>query len=151
LHGKLDAINAWTIRACPASLLHGLGFPNEQLQSPVCAFSVCRSELLLLDEPTNHLDLDAVIWLERWLKSYPGTLLLIWHERDFLDPIVDKILHIEQQTINEYTGNHSSFERQRPTKLVQQQSQYQLQKEKVEHLQSYIARIRALASKAKQA
>ena len=74
---------------------------------------VCRSDLLLLDEPTNHLDLDAVIWLERWLKSYPGTLVLISHDRDFLDPIVDKILHIEQQTLNEYTGNYSSFERQR--------------------------------------
>ena len=90
LHGKLDAIDAWTIRSRAASLLHGLGFSNEQLQSPVRDFSggwrmrlnlaqalVCRSDLLLLDEPTNHLDLDAVIWLERWLKSYPGTLVLI--------------------------------------------------------------------------
>ncbi|QLH63947.1 ABC transporter ATP-binding protein [Serratia symbiotica] len=164
LHGKLDAINAWAIRARAANLLHGLGFSNEQLQSPVCAFSggwrmrlnlaqalICRSGLLLLDEPTNHLDLDAVIWLERWLKSYSGTLLLISHDRDFLDPIVDKILHIEQQTINEYTGNYSSFERQRSNKLAQQQSQYQHQQEKVAHLQSYIARFRALASKAKQA
>ena len=164
LHGKLDAIDAWTIRARAASLLHGLGFSNEQLQSPVCAFSggwrmrlnlaqalLCRSDLLLLDEPTNHLDLDAVIWLERWLKSYPGTLVLISHDRDFLDPIVDKILHIEQQTINEYTGNYSSFERQRATKLAQQQSLYQTQQEKVAHLQSYIERFRAKATKAKQA
>ncbi len=96
LHGKLDAIDAWTIRSRAASLLHGLGFSNEQLQSPVRDFSggwrmrlnlaqalVCRSDLLLLDEPTNHLDLDAVIWLERWLKSYPGTLVLISHDRDF--------------------------------------------------------------------
>ncbi|WP_037389567.1 ATP-binding cassette domain-containing protein, partial [Serratia symbiotica] len=95
LHGKLDSINAWAIRARAANLLHGLGFSNEQLQSPVCAFSggwrmrlnlaqalICRSGLLLLDEPTNHLDLDAVIWLERWLKSYSGTLLLISHDRD---------------------------------------------------------------------
>ena len=147
-----------------ASLLHGLGFSNEQLQSPVRDFSggwrmrlnlaqalVCRSDLLLLDEPTNHLDLDAVIWLERWLKSYPGTLVLISHDRDFLDPIVDKILHIEQQTLNEYTGNYSSFERQRATKLAQQQSLYQHQQEKVAHLQSYIDRFRAKASKAKQA
>ncbi|CAI0972945.1 ABC transporter ATP-binding protein [Serratia ficaria] len=164
LHGKLDAIDAWTIRARAASLLHGLGFSNEQLQSPVRAFSggwrmrlnlaqalVCRSDLLLLDEPTNHLDLDAVIWLERWLKNYPGTLVLISHDRDFLDPIVDKILHIEQQAMNEYTGNYSSFERQRATKLAQQQSLYQHQQEKVAHLQSYIDRFRAQATKAKQA
>ncbi|MBS7521882.1 ABC transporter ATP-binding protein [Serratia ureilytica] len=164
LHGKLDTIDAWTIRSRAASLLHGLGFSNEQLQSPVRDFSggwrmrlnlaqalVCRSDLLLLDEPTNHLDLDAVIWLERWLKSYPGTLVLISHDRDFLDPIVDKILHIEQQTMNEYTGNYSSFERQRATKLAQQQSLYQHQQEKVAHLQSYIDRFRAQATKAKQA
>ncbi|MFC0227817.1 ABC transporter ATP-binding protein [Serratia aquatilis] len=164
LHGKLDAIDAWTIRARAASLLHGLGFSNEQLLNPVRAFSggwrmrlnlaqalVCRSDLLLLDEPTNHLDLDAVIWLERWLKNYPGTLVLISHDRDFLDPIVDKILHIENQTINEYTGNYSSFERQRVTKLAQQQSLYQSQQEKVAHLHSYIDRFRAKASKAKQA
>lgn len=164
LHGKLDALDAWTIRSRAASLLHGLGFSNEQLQSPVRAFSggwrmrlnlaqalVCRSDLLLLDEPTNHLDLDAVIWLERWLKSYPGTLVLISHDRDFLDPIVDKILHIENETINEYTGNYSSFEHQRVTKLAQQQSLYQSQQEKVAHLQSYIDRFRAQATKAKQA
>ncbi|CAI1879214.1 ABC transporter ATP-binding protein [Serratia proteamaculans] len=164
LHGKLDALDAWTIRSRAASLLHGLGFSNEQLLNPVRAFSggwrmrlnlaqalVCRSDLLLLDEPTNHLDLDAVIWLERWLKSYPGTLVLISHDRDFLDPIVDKILHIEQETINEYTGNYSSFERQRSTKLAQQQALYQNQQEKVAHLQSYIDRFRAQATKAKQA
>lgn len=164
LHGKLDAIDAWTIRSRAASLLHGLGFSNEQLLNPVRAFSggwrmrlnlaqalVCRSDLLLLDEPTNHLDLDAVIWLERWLKGYPGTLVLISHDRDFLDPIVDKILHIEQETINEYTGNYSSFERQRSTKLAQQQSLYLNQQEKVAHLQSYIDRFRAQATKAKQA
>lgn len=164
LHGKLDALDAWTIRSRAASLLHGLGFSNEQLLNPVRAFSggwrmrlnlaqalVCRSDLLLLDEPTNHLDLDAVIWLERWLKSYSGTLVLISHDRDFLDPIVDKILHIEQETINEYTGNYSSFERQRSTKLAQQQALYQNQQEKVAHLQSYIDRFRAQATKAKQA
>lgn len=164
LHGKLDALDAWTIRSRAASLLHGLGFSNEQLESPVRAFSggwrmrlnlaqalVCRSDLLLLDEPTNHLDLDAVIWLERWLKSYPGTLVLISHDRDFLDPIVDKILHIENEAINEYTGNYSSFEHQRVTKLAQQQSLYQSQQEKVAHLQSYIDRFRAQATKAKQA
>lgn len=164
VHGKLDAIQAWTIQARASSLLHGLGFSQSQLQQPVKDFSggwrmrlnlaqalICRSDLLLLDEPTNHLDLDAVIWLEKWLKGYPGTLILISHDRDFLDPIVDKILHIEQQSLNEYTGNYSSFERQRATKLAQQQSLYQSQQEKVAHLQSYIDRFRAKASKAKQA
>jgi ATP-binding cassette subfamily F protein 3 len=164
VHGKLDAIQAWTIPARAASLLSGLGFSQSQLQQPVKSFSggwrmrlnlaqalICRSDLLLLDEPTNHLDLDAVIWLEKWLKSYTGTLVLISHDRDFLDPIVDKILHIEQQALNEYTGNYSSFERQRATKLAQQQSLFESQQEKVAHLQSYIDRFRAQATKAKQA
>ena len=137
VHGKLDAIDAWTIRSRAASLLHGLGFSNEQLERPVSDFSggwrmrlnlaqalICRSDLLLLDEPTNHLDLDAVIWLEKWLKGYTGTLILISHDRDFLDPIVDKIIHIEQQTMFEYTGNYSSFEIQRATRLSQQQALY---------------------------
>lgn len=164
VHGQLDAIQAWTIYPRASSLLHGLGFSQEQLQQPVSAFSggwrmrlnlaqalLCRSDLLLLDEPTNHLDLDAVIWLEKWLKSYTGTLILISHDRDFLDPIADKILHIEQQQMNEYTGNYSSFERQRVTKLSQQQALFQSQQEKVAHLQSYIDRFKAQATKAKQA
>lgn len=164
LHGKLDAIQAWTIRPRAASLLHGLGFSQSQLQEPVKSFSggwrmrlnlaqalLCRSDLLLLDEPTNHLDLDAVIWLERWLKSYQGTLILISHDRDFLDPIVDKILHIEQEQLFEYTGNYSSFELQRATKLSQQQALYESQQAKVAHLQHYIDRFRAKATKAKQA
>ena len=164
VHGKLDAIDAWTIRSRAASLLHGLGFSNEQLERPVSDFSggwrmrlnlaqalICRSDLLLLDEPTNHLDLDAVIWLEKWLKSYQGTLILISHDRDFLDPVVDKIIHIEQQTMFEYTGNYSSFERQRATRLAQQQSMYESQQQRVAHLQSFIDRFKAKASKAKQA
>ncbi|KAF6664102.1 ABC transporter ATP-binding protein [Pantoea sp. EKM101V] len=164
LHGKLDAVQAWSIHARAASLLHGLGFSQEQLQRPVSDFSggwrmrlnlaqalICRSDLLLLDEPTNHLDLDAVIWLERWLKSYEGTLILISHDRDFLDPVVDKIIHIEQESMFEYTGNYTSFERQRVAKLAQQQSLYESQQEKVAHLHSYIDRFRAKASKAKQA
>ena len=164
LHGKLDAIQAWTIQPRAASLLNGLGFSQEQLQYPVSDFSggwrmrlnlaqalICRSDLLLLDEPTNHLDLDAVIWLERWLNSYQGTLILISHDRDFLDPVVDKILHIEQQSMFEYTGNYSSFEIQRATKLAQQQSMFENQQQKVAHLQSFIDRFKAKASKAKQA
>ncbi|MCW0313421.1 putative ABC transporter ATP-binding protein YheS [Pantoea ananatis] len=164
VHAKLDTIQAWTIQSRASSLLHGLGFSQEQLQRPVSDFSggwrmrlnlaqalLCRSDLLLLDEPTNHLDLDAVIWLERWLKSYEGTLILISHDRDFLDPVVDKVIHIEQQTMMEYTGNYSSFERQRGAKLAQQQALYQSQQEKVAHLQKYIDRFRAQATKAKQA
>ncbi|MDX7986264.1 ABC transporter ATP-binding protein [Xenorhabdus sp. 12] len=164
IHGLLDAIQAWTIRSKASSLLHGLGFSQAQLEQPVSTFSggwrmrlnlaqalICRSDLLLLDEPTNHLDLDAVIWLEKWLKNYTGTLILISHDRDFLDPIIDKVLHIEQQSLYEYTGNYSSFERQRAAKLAQQQALYQSQQEKVAHLQSYIDRFRAKASKAKQA
>ncbi|SFN44133.1 ATP-binding cassette, subfamily F, member 3 [Izhakiella capsodis] len=164
IHGQLDAINAWSIQARAASLLSGLGFLQDQITQPVSAFSggwrmrlnlaqalLCRSDLLLLDEPTNHLDLDAVIWLERWLKSYSGTLILISHDRDFLDPVVNKILHIEQQNLFEYTGNYSSFEIQRATKLAQQQAMFESQQQKVAHLQSYIDRFRAKASKAKQA
>ncbi|CAK9886516.1 MAG: putative ABC transporter ATP-binding protein YheS [Candidatus Erwinia impunctatus] len=164
IHSKLDAIQAWTIQARAATLLHGLGFSQHQLQQPVSDFSggwrmrlnlaqalICRSDLLLLDEPTNHLDLDAVIWLERWLKNYPGTLLLISHDRDFLDPVVDKIIHIEQQTLFEYTGNYSSFEAQRATRLAQQQSLFDNQQQKIAHLQSFIDRFKAKASKAKQA
>lgn len=164
VHGKLDAIDAWTIRSRASSLLHGLGFSNEQLERPVSDFSggwrmrlnlaqalICRSDLLLLDEPTNHLDLDAVIWLEKWLKSYQGTLILISHDRDFLDPVVDKIIHIEQQNMFEYTGNYSSFERQRATRLTQQQAMYESQQQRVAHLQSFVDRFKAKASKAKQA
>lgn len=164
IHEKLDNIDAWTIRARAATLLHGLGFSNEQLQLPVKSYSggwrmrlnlaqalMCRSDLLLLDEPTNHLDLDAVIWLEKWLSNYQGTLILISHDRDFLDPLVNKIIHIEQKSLFEYTGNYSSFEVQRATKLAQQQSLYESQQQKVAHLQSYIDRFRAKATKAKQA
>lgn len=164
VHGKLDAIDAWTIRSRASSLLHGLGFSNEQLERPVSDFSggwrmrlnlaqalICRSDLLLLDEPTNHLDLDAVIWLEKWLKSYQGTLILISHDRDFLDLVVDKIIHIEQESMFEYTGNYSSFERQRATRLAQQQSLYESQQQRVAHLQSFVDRFKAKASKAKQA
>ncbi|MCO6557513.1 MAG: ABC transporter ATP-binding protein [Gilliamella sp.] len=164
IHEKLDTIDAWTIRARAATLLHGLGFSNEQLMLPVKSYSggwrmrlnlaqalMCRSDLLLLDEPTNHLDLDAVIWLEKWLSNYQGTLILISHDRDFLDPLVNKIIHIEQKSLFEYTGNYSSFEIQRSTKLAQQQSLYESQQLKVAHLQNYIDRFRAKATKAKQA
>lgn len=164
LHDKLEQIDAWSIQARAAMLLHGLGFDNAQLQSAVKSFSggwrmrlnlaqalLCRSDLLLLDEPTNHLDLDAVIWLERWLTNYKGTLIIISHDRDFLDPIVNKILHIEQQKLFEYTGNYTDFEIQRAAKLAQQQAHYLQQQQKIAHLQHYIDRFKAKASKAKQA
>ncbi|MEG9475127.1 ABC transporter ATP-binding protein [Mannheimia indoligenes] len=164
IHSHLDTIDAWTIQARASTLLNGLGFSTEQLQLPVKSFSggwrmrlnlaqalICRSDLLLLDEPTNHLDLDAVIWLERWLTNYRGTLLLISHDRDFLDPIIDRVIHIEHQKLNEYTGNYTSFEIQRATKIAQQNAAYQQQQRKVAHLQSFIDRFKAKATKAKQA
>ncbi|MGF7453562.1 ABC transporter ATP-binding protein [Pasteurella bettyae] len=164
IHGQLDTIDAWTIQARAAALLHGLGFSQEELQHSVKSFSggwrmrlnlaqalLCPSDLLLLDEPTNHLDLDAVIWLERWLVQYQGTLLLISHDRDFLDPIVNKIIHIEHQKLNEYTGDYSSFELQRAEKLSQHSAMYRQQQDKIAHLQKYIDRFKAKATKAKQA
>ena len=164
IHGQLETLDAWTIQSRAASLLHGLGFSQEETTQPVKAFSggwrmrlnlaqalLCPSDLLLLDEPTNHLDLDAVIWLERWLVQYQGTLVLISHDRDFLDPIVTKILHIENQKLNEYTGDYSSFEVQRATKLSQQTAMYRQQQQKISHLQKYIDRFKAKATKAKQA
>ncbi|MDH2998766.1 ABC transporter ATP-binding protein [Pasteurellaceae bacterium LFhippo2] len=164
LHAQLDTIDAWTIQSRAATLLNGLGFSTEQLELPVKSFSggwrmrlnlaqalICRSDLLLLDEPTNHLDLDAVIWLERWLSLYRGTLILISHDRDFLDPIIDRVIHIENYKLNDYTGNYSSFEIQRATKLAQQNSAYQQQQQKIAHLQKFIDRFKAKATKAKQA
>lgn len=164
IHDRLDAINAWTIQSRAETLLHGLGFTQAETTHAVKSFSggwrmrlnlaqalLCPSDLLLLDEPTNHLDLDAVIWLERWLVNYQGTLVLISHDRDFLDPIVNKILHIEHQKLNEYTGDYSSFEVQRATKLAQQAAMYRQQQQKIAHLQSYIDRFKAKATKAKQA
>ncbi len=164
IHAQLDTIDAWTIQSRAAALLHGLGFSQDELQRPVKSFSggwrmrlnlaqalLCPSDLLLLDEPTNHLDLDTVIWLERWLVQYQGTLILISHDRDFLDPIVNKILHIENQQLYEYSGDYSSFEIQRAAKLAQQTALYRQQQQKISHLQKYIDRFKAKASKAKQA
>ena len=164
IHALLDTIDAWTIQARAAALLHGLGFAQDELLRPVKSFSggwrmrlnlaqalLCPSDLLLLDEPTNHLDLDAVIWLERWLVQYQGTLILISHDRDFLDPIVNKILHIENHELNEYSGDYSSFELQRAEKLSQQTALYRQQQDKIAHLQKYIDRFNAKATKAKQA
>lgn len=164
LHARLSEIGGYSARARAAELLHGLGFSTADLTRPVSDFSggwrvrlnlgralMCRSDLLLLDEPTNHLDLDAVIWLEGWLKDYRGTLVLISHDRDFLDAVVNHILHIEQQRLSLYRGGYSDFERQRAERLVQQQSSYERQQREVAHLHKYIDRFRAQATKARQA
>ncbi|MSP86761.1 MAG: ATP-binding cassette domain-containing protein [Methylotenera sp.] len=164
LHHRLMDIEGYSAKARAAELLSGLGFSQANLQQAVSTFSggwrvrlnlaralMCRSDLLLLDEPTNHLDLDAVIWLEGWLQSYRGTLLLISHDRDFLDAIVNHIAHIEQQTLTLYRGGYSDFERQRAEKLALQQAMFEKQQRKVAHLHSYIDRFRVQATKARQA
>jgi len=112
---------------------------------------MCRSDLLLLDEPTNHLDLDAVLWLERWLRAYTGTLLVIAHDRDFLDGLTTHTLHIEQQKAQLHKGNYSAFEKIRAEQLANQQSAYTKQKKQIEHMQSFVRRFKAKATKAKQA
>ena len=164
LHGQIESVDGYTARSRASRLLHGLGFRTEELDRPVNTFSggwrmrlnlaqalMCRSDLLLLDEPTNHLDLDAVIWLENWLRRYEGTLLLISHDRDFLDSVAGQILHIEQQGVKLYTGNYTAFERVRSERLANQQAEYRKQQREVAHIQSYIERFRAKATKAKQA
>ena len=147
-----------------ARLLHGLGFKADDIHRSVKEFSggwrmrlnlaqalMCPSDLLLLDEPTNHLDLEAVLWLEDWLKSYPGTLLVISHDRDFLDAVVNHVLHIESQGLHFYTGNYSTFEHTKAAQLATQQAQYEKQQRQIAHMQSYIDRFRYKASKARQA
>ncbi len=164
LHAELDGIGAYQANSRAASLLHGLGFTQNDLQRPVVEFSggwrmrlnlaqalMCRSDLLLLDEPTNHLDLDAVIWLESWLKQYRGTLLLISHDRDFLDSVCNLILHIERAGIALYNGNYSSFETVRTEQLANQQAAHEKQQREIAHMRSYVDRFRAKATKARQA
>ncbi|MHC9511124.1 ATP-binding cassette domain-containing protein [Kangiella sp. M94] len=164
LHQRLDEINGYSARARAGALMHGLGFSAEQESLPVSSFSggwrmrlnlaqalMCRSNLLLLDEPTNHLDMEAVIWLENWLKAYQGAVLLISHDRDFLDRTVNRIAHIEQQKVTLYSGNYSDFEIQRAEQLAQQQAQFERQQKEITHMQSFVDRFKAKASKAKQA
>jgi ATP-binding cassette, subfamily F, member 3 len=164
LHAALADADAYTVRSRAATLLMGLGFKEEELERPVSSFSggwrmrlnlaqalMCPSDLMLLDEPTNHLDLDAIIWLEEWLKRYPGTLLLVSHDRDFLDAVVTAIVHIEQQKLRRYSGDYSSFEAQRAQGLQLAQSQIEKQQRERAHLQSFIDRFRAKATKARQA
>ena len=164
LYGLLADADAYTVRSRGEQLLAGLGFTQEQMTQSVSSFSggwrmrlnlaqalMCPSDLLLLDEPTNHLDLDAIIWLEDWLKRYAGTLIVISHDRDFLDGVVNVIVHIDERKLKRYTGNYSSFERQRAAQMILAQGVMEKQQRKQEHLQSYINRFKAQASKAKQA
>ncbi len=163
-HDRLEAIDGYDTRPRAARLLAGLGFDAEAMERPVADFSggwrmrlnlaralMCRSDLLLLDEPTNHLDLDAVLWLEQWLRSYAGTLLLISHDRAFLDAVVDRIAHIEQGRITLYGGNYTAFERARAERLAQQQAAFEKQQREIAHMRAFIDRFRAKATKARQA
>ncbi|WP_269532319.1 ATP-binding cassette domain-containing protein [Chitinimonas sp. BJYL2] len=161
---RFEAVDGYSAEARGGKLLYGLGFRADDLNRPVASFSggwrmrlnlaqalMCRSDLLLLDEPTNHLDLDAVLWLENWLASYPGTLLLISHDRDFLDATVNVIAHLASGAITLYTGNYADFERQKAERLAQQQQAFDKQQRERAHLQKYIDRFRAQATKARQA
>jgi len=164
LHADLDHIGGYQANSRAAQLMAGLGFKPGDEQRPLADFSggwrmrlnlartlMCRSDLLLLDEPTNHLDLDAVIWLENWLKQYRGTLLLISHDRDFLDSVCSHILHLEQQRATLYTGNYSGFERIRAEQLANQQAAFEKQQREIAHMHSFVERFKAKATKAKQA
>ena len=146
------------------ALILGLGFKTTELDNPVNSFSggwrmrlqlaralMCPSDLMLLDEPTNHLDLDALVWLEAWLKRYTGTMLVISHDREFLDAITDVTVHIESAKLNRYGGNYSKFEDMRAEKMEQQSASFAKQQDKIAHLQKFISRFKAQASKAKQA
>ncbi|VAW55261.1 Bis-ABC ATPase YheS [hydrothermal vent metagenome] len=164
LHTQLDNINGYSANSRASQLLAGLGFTSDDEMRATNEFSggwqmrlnlakalMCRSDLLLLDEPTNHLDLDTIIWLESWLTAYRGTLLLISHDRDFLNNICTHIAHLEHQNIQLYTGNYSAFEHIRAERLANQQSEYVKQQRNIKHIESYIERFRAKATKAKQA
>ncbi len=164
LHERLDAIAGYAAPARAAQLLHGLGFAPTDASRPLASFSggwrmrlnlaqalMCRSDLLLLDEPTNHLDLDAVLWLEDWLRRYPGTLVVVSHDREFLDAVVSHVLHIADTTAEVFAGTVSQFERKRAERLAQQQSMHERQQRERAHMQSFIDRFKAKATKARQA
>ncbi|KKW81505.1 ABC transporter ATP-binding protein [Acinetobacter sp. Ag2] len=164
LYSRFEEIHGYTASSKASQLMAGLGFFEHQSELLVSSFSggwrmrlnlartlMSRSDLLLLDEPTNHLDLDAILWLEDWLKAYEGTLILISHDRDFLDAITDHILHIENQILTLYTGNYSTFETTRAERLAQQQQAFEKQQEAKAHLQKFIDRFKAKATKARQA
>ncbi len=164
LHAQIEAIDGYRAESRAFTLLNGLGFSNTDATKPVNTFSggwrirlnlakalMSRSDLLLLDEPTNHLDLDATIWLEQWLNAYPGTLILISHDRSFIDATADQVVHLYQQKLTLYKGNYSAFERMRAERLAQQQAAFDKQQERIAHIESFVRRFKAKASKAKQA
>ena len=163
-HAELDAIHGYAAEAQASRILHGLGFaPGDEartldalsggwrMRAALARTLAARSELLLLDEPTNHLDLDAVVWLEAWLRRYPGTLLLISHDREFLDPIVDRVALVRDGRISVYTGNYSAFERLRAVEMEHsRRTAARLQRERA-RIQAFVDRFRYKASKARQA
>jgi ATP-binding cassette subfamily F protein 3 len=164
LHSHLADADAYTVQSRAEQLLLGLGFSLAQMRQPVSTFSggwrmrlnlaqalMCPSDLLLLDEPTNHLDLDAIIWLEDWLKRYAGTLIVISHDRDFLDGLTNVIVHIDDRKLKRYSGNYSAFERQRAAQLVLAAAAMEKQQRTRAHLKSFVDRFKAQASKARQA
>ena len=164
LHGELDIHEAWSAPRRAETLLRGLGFADSDAGRPVSAFSggwrirlnlaqalMRPSDLLLLDEPTNHLDLDACLWLENWLRKYPGTLLFISHDRDFMDRVATHLVHFDQKQLVLYTGNYSAFERQRAERLAQQQASFERQQARIAEIQRFIDRFKAKATKARQA
>ncbi|HVQ25167.1 MAG TPA: ATP-binding cassette domain-containing protein, partial [Planctomycetota bacterium] len=164
LMAHYDHIGGYQARARAQTLLAGLGFDEPAQARPVAEFSggwrmrlnlaralMCRADLLLLDEPTNHLDLDAVLWLEDWLRAFPGAVILVTHDREFLDAVAEEIVHVENQRLNAYSGNYSAFEAQRSARLSLQQATYERQRRTVEHLEAFINRFRAKPTKARQA
>jgi ATP-binding cassette, subfamily F, member 3 len=164
LHARYDEIGGYQARSRAQTLLWGLGFREEAQSRPVAEFSggwrmrlnlaralMCRADLLLLDEPTNHLDLDAVLWLEDWLQAFPGAVVVITHDREFLDAIVGQVVHIENRRLDAYAGNYTAFETQRAERLAHQQASFEKQQKAVAHLEAFIRRFRAKATKARQA
>ena len=164
LHEQLLQADGYTARSRAEQLLHGLGFSHDQVTKNVRDFSggwrmrlnlartlMCPSDILFLDEPTNHLDLDAIVWLEGFLKRYAGTLIVISHDRDFLDEVINVTIHIENKKLNNYKGNYSAFERMRAERLQQQQAAFEKQQKQRAHMEKFVERFRAKATKAKQA
>lgn len=164
LYQTYEELHGYSAKARAEKLLHGLGFTTGETLRPVTAFSggwrirlnlaqalMCPSDLLLLDEPTNHLDLDASLWLEEWLRQYPGTLILISHDRDFIDAVCDLIIHIEHRQLWPYRGNYSAFERQRAERLARDQANFEKQQRRVAEINQFVRRFKAKASKARQA
>jgi len=163
-HALLMDAGAFDAKARAQSLLMGLGFTGEQVDAPVNSFSggwrmrlqlaralMCPADLMLLDEPTNHLDLDALVWLEAWLQRYEGTLIVISHDREFLDAITRVTLHLDEAKLHRYGGNYTAFEAMRAERMVLQQAAFEKQQDRMAHLQKFIDRFKAKASKAKQA